>query len=1852
MPDAPRDGDKDGRVYDGTPREQTLQLRDFDDPGAIRTGIYDKVLDAAKTIPGVSNSRHALELHDIGYEGPENFTLADEKKAVLEGHSLGRRLRGTLILKDVTGRELDRKRTTLAVVPHYTPRGTFINGGNEYTLIHQLRLRPGIYHRIKDSGELESHVNVLPRQGLSHRIFMQPETGQFKIKVGQAEMPIVPLLRAFGATDSQLREAWGNGIAHANMQKADASVITKLYDRLVRSKGEPPDEEGRRAAVAEAFRKMPLDAEVNRHTLGHPYDHVNLDVMLASTKKLIAINRGEAQPDDRDHLAFMTVHGPEDLLAERLGMDRTTLRNALWKAGRSDSLQHIQPGMFTKPIQAAILSSGLGSPGENINAMSVLDQRHRITRMGAGGIPSVDSIPESSRAVQPSHFAFIDSIITPESLRAGVDSRVATGVKKGSDGRLYAKFRDVRNNQMVFRSPQDLADKVLAFPGELDSGEPLVSVLKHGRIRTVPRREVDYELPAMESSYSPTTNLIPLKSMSKPQRVGMGARITTQALPGGRDGIAEGAEDLASAVPIIDGEAPLVQSGVPGTNESYEQRFGEHAGAIRSKHHGAVAAVDNGTIKLLTRDGRQVVHQLHVSHPSNRKTETHQVPTVRPGDPVSPGSLLARSNYTDANGTLALGKNARVVYVPTGHNFEDAVHVSESFAKRMSSSHMYQHHLELGEGIRTGKHAHVALFPGKYDRKLLENYDEDGVVKPGTTVTHNQPLILAAKKRDRTYGSLNTGRSSAYSDHSELWDHHTPGVVTDVAKTPKGTLVTVRSHMPLQVADKLCYSADTDVLTVDGWKSITDVTTADRVASLGVDDRIEYLHPVATQQFHHTGRMYSLETTQVSLCVTDNHNLYANVQRASRYKDGYQLVQAKDLFGKTFRLQRNGQWHGTSPRYVVLPAVVVPAGQFGRGTRTIPAVYVPVKTYLMILGMFLSEGSTFDIGGGGRGFAISQIKQPNRNQLHTALTKAGIKHCMDRHGARIYSLQWYLHLEGLGLSWQKFIPPDIFDWASGDLQILYQWLMWGDGHTGSTSHHYYTSSALLADDVQKLTLHLGMSANIDNAPPRRDTIKGKEYNCRQRFMVSIFRHKNRPEVNHTHAKKQNGQSETWIDWDDNVFCVTLPRNHVLYVRRKGKPVWCGNSGQHGNKGVVAKIAPDHEMPHDAQGIPYDLAFNPLGTISRTNSSQHIAGALGKIAAQTGKPYIVHDFDKGRVPDWTAFAQQELARHGLRPDSTEPVIDPIRGRRIVDPFTGGDPQTANLFIMKLHHTSESKGQGRGVGGYTSEGTPAKGGEHGSKKLALMNLNALLSYGATETIRDAGMLRGQAQPELWAQFMSGHNPPMPKVPHTNQKFFNLLTAAGINPHRDGTRVQLMALTDKDVDELAGDRNLENADTVDWKNNLVPVKGGLFDESLTGGGDGGRWSAIPLAEPMPSPVMEEPIRRTLGLTVKQFRDVLAGKEKLNETTGPAAISSALSSINLPKAIEQARQDIRAGNGTKRDAAVRRLRYLEGAQRLGLHPKDWVLSRVPVLPPAFRPVSLMQGTHQPMISDPNLVYQELHAANQNLKAVSGKIDDPGEERLALYDAFKAVTGLGEPASPKLREKQVGGILKPVFSSSPKYGIVQRKLLGSTTDLVGRAVITPDPDLDMDQVGLPENRAWDVYQPFVVRRLVRNGMPRMRAMRAVRDRTDQARAALQDEVQSRPVIIDRAPVLHRYGVMAAWPRLTKGEALRIPPLIVKGAGADFDGDMMNYHVPASDEAVQEAIDKLLPSKNLISPADFKGSVFLPGQEYSGGLFTASAAKDTSRPPKTFATRADALRAYNRGELSVADQVSILSPSS
>lgn len=198
---------------------------------------------------------------------------------------------------------------------------------------------------------------------------------------------------------------------------------------------------------------------------GEEYMPVGIDGVLASTEKLLAINRGLVDQDERDSLRFQKVFRPHSMLRESIKMDAgKTARTAMYQAAKRRNLKGVNPFMFDSYVERLLVGNPLTSPLEEINPMQLVENARRVTKMGPGGLGSSRSITEESQNVHPSQFGFISPIEGPESERAGIDVRVAWGAKLGSNGRLYQKFYDRRKKRFRWLSPEDLDGLTVKIP--------------------------------------------------------------------------------------------------------------------------------------------------------------------------------------------------------------------------------------------------------------------------------------------------------------------------------------------------------------------------------------------------------------------------------------------------------------------------------------------------------------------------------------------------------------------------------------------------------------------------------------------------------------------------------------------------------------------------------------------------------------------------------------------------------------------------------------------------------------------------------------------------------------------------------------------------------------------------------------------------------------------------------------------------------------------------------------------------------------------------------------------------------------------------------------------------------------------------------------------------------------------------------------------------------------------------------------------------------------------------------------------------------------------------------------------
>jgi DNA-directed RNA polymerase subunit beta' len=701
------------------------------------------------------------------------------------------------------------------------------------------------------------------------------------------------------------------------------------------------------------------------------------------------------------------------------------------------------------------------------------------------------------------------------------------------------------------------------------------------------------------------------------------------------------------------------------------------------------------------------------------------------------------------------------------------------------------------------------------------------------------------------------------------------------------------------------------------------------------------------------------------------------------------------------------------------------------------------------------------------------------------------------------------------------------------------------------------------------------------------------------------------------------------------------------------------TGRFGEKGIITAIVPDHEMPKTKDGKHIEIALNSGGIPGRLNLGQTLETAAAKIAEKTGKPYVVQNFDG--TNDMTEKVQDDLKKHGL--SDKEELIDPktgkIMGKALVGPH----------YIHKLRHQVGKKLISRAGGpgyAYDMNRIPKGGGPHGAQAMDSLGHYALLAHGANANIREMQTYKSDAEnnDRLWSAVQSGDPLPPPRPSFAYNKFISLLKVAGVNTVKDGNSLNLIPITDKQVLEMSNGAIKDSGRMVLAKD-LKEEKNGLFDKKLTGGVEGNKWTHIPLPEKMPNPIFEKGILSLTGMTQKEFDSIMQGASAIDPKTGKKttpdkgisggpAIEKLLSGINVDKELGSALTLLqRPGLKENRlDKVNKKVKYLRALQSLKATPIEaYMTKNVPVLPPSLRPLSaLPDGT---LINDDmNGVYKGLGVSVKKFNDASKllPVEEHNKRRASIYDAMKSVSGLGGHLN-----REYKGVLdiisgksaskdSAVKSGSPRESFFQSKLIKRKQDMSMRSTIIPEPELGLDQIGIPRDAAMELYKPFVVREMRgMTGMSPLKAQQSIKKGEIVANKALERVVNNRPLLMKRDPVLHKYGVQAFKPVLTGGKAIKIHPLVTSGFNADFDGDAMSAFVPLSSDAVAEA-QKMFPSRNLFSPATGE-LMYRPTNESQLGIYMMSQkGKDTDR---IFKTGAEAAKAVQSGKIDMTDQVTI-----
>ena len=399
------------------------------------------------------------------------------------------------------------------------------------------------------------------------------------------------------------------------------------------------------------------------------------------------------------------------------------------------------------------------------------------------------------------------------------------------------------------------------------------------------------------------------------------------------------------------------------------------------------------------------------------------------------------------------------------------------------------------------------------------------------------------------------------------------------------------------------------------------------------------------------------------------------------------------------------------------------------------------------------------------------------------------------------------------------------------------------------------------------------------------------------------------------------------------------------------------------------------------------------------------------------------------------------------------------------------------------------------------------------------------------------------------------------------------------------------------------------------------------------------------------------TSGLQYKQVlseREYQDAREAYGNTfraeMGAESIKELLEAIDLDKDAEELKDELRDATGQKRARIIKRLEVVESFRESGNRPEWMIMTVIPVIPPDLRPMVQLDGGRF-ATSDLNDLYRRIINRNNRLKRLL-ELGAPDiivrNEKRMLQEAVDALIDNGRRGRPV-----TGPGNRPLKSLSDmlkgKSGRFRQNLLGKRVDYSGRSVIVVGPELKIYQCGLPKEMAIELFKPFVMKELVANGTSHniKSAKKMVEKLDNQVWDVLEEVIKEHPVMLNRAPTLHRLGIQAFEPILVEGKAIKLHPLVCTAFNADFDGDQMAVHLPLSVEAQAECRFLLLSPNNLLKPSD-GGPVAVPSQDMVLGIYYLTQERPGNKGEgKFFHSVNEAILAYENGAITLQSRITV-----
>jgi DNA-directed RNA polymerase II subunit RPB2 len=712
-----------------------------------------------------------------------------------------------------------------------------------------------------------------------------------------------------------------------------------------------------------------------------------------------------------------------------------------------------------------------------------------------------------------------------------------------------------------------------------------------------------------------------------------------------------------------------------------------------------------------------------------------------------------RPSYYVNSDKMPSGQNVIVaIACYTGYNQEDSLIINQSALDRglFVSSFYRKHQDEEKKNQSTLEEEKFCkpdrLYPNgelkteKMKFGSYENIDDNGFIKEGSHVTGSDIII------GKVIPLKNAENGPKYRDASTTMRNNESGTVDWVYSNKNGDgyrfcKVRVRSNRKPVLGDKFaCYTPDHEVLTEDGWKQIADITMRDKVASLVGGKSLKYVYPNEVMEYDCDEEVYEVNTGHVSLKVTKNHRMWVGDRNGKKYA----VKTAEECYGKRLKFMKNcEEWKPDFSDYVPPEFKMnddnTAATHFLLDNEDGSKEELEMNAWLTFFGIWMAEGCTLRTWG----VSFATHKQRVKDALESCNKVLGLelhKH-KDKADDEIRNawcfnskpLVKYFLPHSVGAV-NKSLPKWAWSLTREQSDILIKGMECGDGHIMKNgTARYDTSSVKLANDYQRLCFHAGYSASLSLkykaghesfCKPRNEIFKSTA----DAWRLTRITAQNKPLMNkNIKAKTGEGRNDGNVHYKGKVHCCSVGGDGIIYVRRNGKSVWCGQS-RHGQKGTIGITYKQHDMPFTKDGIVPDIIINPHAIPSRMTIAQLIECVLGKTASTLGVHCDATPFTGADVYSIGEILTKQCGLHSS-------------GSEVMYSGKTGEQLKANIFIgptfyYRLKHLVEDKVHSRSTGPYQLlTRQPAEGrSRDGGLRIGEMERDCMLAHGTVQFLKE--------------------------------------------------------------------------------------------------------------------------------------------------------------------------------------------------------------------------------------------------------------------------------------------------------------------------------------------------------------------------------------------------------------------------------------------------------------------------------------------------------------------------------------